>query len=74
MKDLDTRGIPIAMIATTEFEEAAQTQARSIGFMPGVVYVSHPIQNRTAEELGAIAEQAIQPILDMLTAAPAAAE
>lgn len=74
MKDLDTRGIPGAMIATTEFVEAAENQAKSIGFMPGVVYVPHPIQNRTTEELSDIAERAIQPILDMLTAAPAAAE
>jgi hypothetical protein len=68
MKDLDGRGIPGAMIATTEFEDAANKQGTAIGFMPGIVYVPHPIQNRTAEELKDIAEQAIAPILDKITA------
>lgn len=68
MKDLDGRGIPGAMIATTEFEDAANKQGTAIGFMPGIVYVPHPIQNRTAEELKEIAEQAIAPILDKITA------
>lgn len=68
MKDLDGRGIPGAMIATTEFEDAANKQGTAIGFMPGIVYVPHPIQNRTAEELKDIAEKAIAPILDKITA------
>ena len=68
MKDLDGRGIPGAMIATTEFEDAANTQGQSIGFMPGVVYVPHPIQNRTADELKTIAAEAIEPILAKITA------
>jgi hypothetical protein len=63
MKDLDGRGIPGTMLATTEFEQAANNQAKSIGFMPAIVYVEHPIQNRTKEELAAIAENAIEPIL-----------
>lgn len=68
MKDLDGRGIPGAMIATTEFEDAAKSQARTIGFMPAVIYVPHPIQNLTKEELAKIAEQAIEPILANITA------
>lgn len=68
MKDLDGRGIPGAMIATTEFEDAAKSQARTIGFMPAVIYVPHPIQNLTKEELVEIAEQAIEPILANITA------
>jgi hypothetical protein len=68
MKDLDGRGIPGAMLATTEFEQAANSQARSIGFMPAIVYVPHPIQNRTREELFRIAEEAIEPILANITA------
>jgi hypothetical protein len=68
MKDLDGRGIPGTMLATTEFEQAANNQARSIGFIPAIVYVEHPIQNRTKEELAAIAEKAIEPILANITA------
>ena len=68
MKDLDGRGIPGAMLATTEFEQAAKTQAKSIGFMPAVVYVPHPIQNLTKEELFQVAENAIDSILVNITA------
>lgn len=68
MKDLDGRGIPGAMIATTEFEDAANKQGAAIGFMPGIVYVPHPIQNRTPEELKEIAADAIAPILNKITA------
>lgn len=68
MKDLDGRGIPGAMIATTEFEDAAKSQAKTIGFMPAVIYVPHPIQNLTKEELVKIAEKAIEPILANITA------
>jgi hypothetical protein len=34
MKDLDGRGIPGAMIATTEFEDAAKSQAKTIAPAP----------------------------------------
>ena len=68
MKDLDGRGIPGTMLATTEFEQAANNQAKSIGFMPAIVYVEHPIQNRTKEELAKVAEKAIEPILANITA------
>src|SRR3546814_4870025 len=54
--------------ATTEFEDAAKSQAKTIGFMPAVIYVPHPIQNLTKEELVKIAEKAIEPILANITA------
>lgn len=67
MRELDGRGIPGAMIATTEFQEAANAQAKSIGFMPAIVWVPHPIQNRTREELEDIAAGAIASIWEMIT-------
>lgn len=54
-------------MATTEFRDAAAAQARSLGFEPGVVWVEHPVQNRTAAELEAMADSAIGPILAMIT-------
>ena len=51
------------MIATTAFREAAAAQSRSLGFEPAIVYVPHPIQDRTDAELHAIADQAVEPIL-----------
>ena len=47
MLDLDLRGIPGAMVATTAFREAAAAQARSLGFEPAVVWIPHPVQDRT---------------------------
>lgn len=66
--DLDSRGIPGGMIATTAFEEAAKSQGRALGFDPAVVYVPHPIQDRTDAEIRAIADQALEPVLEMISA------
>jgi hypothetical protein len=73
MADLDRRGIPGVMVATREFQEAAAAQANALGFEPAIVWVPHPIQNRSAAELKEIAEAALAPILENLTAEPAAA-
>ena len=65
--DLDSRGIPGGMIATTAFEEAAVSQGRALGFDPAIVYVPHPIQDRTDKEIQAIADDALDSILDMIS-------
>ena len=54
------------MVATTAFQDAAKAQGEALGFEPAIVWVAHPIQNRGAEELRAIAEAAIAPILARL--------
>ena len=56
------------MVATEHFKDAAGAQSSSLGFEPAIVWVPHPIQNRSADELKAIAEQALGPILATLTA------
>lgn len=65
--DLETRGIPGVFIASTEFEEAAHSQARSLGADPAAVFVPHPIQDRTDEEVRALAQNAMAPILASLS-------
>jgi alkanesulfonate monooxygenase SsuD/methylene tetrahydromethanopterin reductase-like flavin-dependent oxidoreductase (luciferase family) len=65
--DLDARGIPGGMIATTAFEEAAKAQGKALGFDPAIVYVPHPIQDRTDQELRDIADQALDSVLAMIT-------
>ena len=67
MLDLDERGIPGVMIATTAFREAAAAQSESLGYEPAIVWVPHPIQNRTDEELLAIADEAMKEIVAKLT-------
>ena len=69
MLDLDRRGVPGAMIATTAFEPAWRAQAELLAFEPHVVYVPHPIQNRTEAEVRAIADDAIDRIVAAITAA-----
>ncbi len=68
MLDLDERGIPGVMVATTAFRDAAAAQAQSLGYEPAIVWVPHPIQNRTDEEIQAIADEAMGEIMGQLTA------
>jgi hypothetical protein len=66
LANLDGRGIPGVSVVTSEFRDAIAAQSRALGFEPAVVYVPHPIQNRTREELAAIADGAIEPMLALL--------
>lgn len=68
MLDLDRRGVPGTMIATTAFESAYRAQADILGFAPHVVYVPHPIQNRSEAEVRAIADDAVDRIIAAITA------
>ena len=51
---------------TTEFAEGVTAQSDSLGFEPAVVYVPHPIQNRTTAEIEAIADQAFAKVVALL--------
>ena len=62
----DARGLPGVSVVTTEFKDAIAAQSRALGFDPAIVYVPHPIQNRTAAELAALADAAIEPVLAQL--------
>jgi hypothetical protein len=55
------------MVASEAFRPAARAQAEAIGFEPAIVWVPHPIQNRSPEELREIAAAAIDEILQQLT-------
>ncbi len=61
--DLETRGIPAVYVATTEFLDGARTQAAALGADPVGVFVAHPIQDRTDEEMRALAEQTLEGIV-----------
>ena len=62
----DALGLPGVSVVTTEFKDAIAAQSRALGFDPAIVYVPHPIQNRTAAELAALADVAIAPVLAQL--------
>jgi hypothetical protein len=61
--DLEGRGIPGVGVASTEFVLAAQMQSRSLGFDPAMVFVPHPIQDRSDAELRALADSAVDQII-----------
>ncbi len=65
--NFDSRGIPGVSVVTTGFTDAVEAQSKALGFEPAILYVPHPIQNRTAEELKKIADEAIEPALRLLT-------
>jgi hypothetical protein len=65
---LDGRGIPGISVVTRGFTDAIEAQSTALGFEPAVLYVPHPIQNRTADELKKIADDVIEPALKMLRA------
>ena len=56
------------MIASSEFVDAARVQAAALGADPARVFVAHPIQDRTDEELVALADGAFEEIVRNLTA------
>ena len=56
------------MIASSEFVDAASVQAAALGADPARVFVAHPIQDRTDEELIAYADAALDEILARITA------
>ena len=66
--DLERRGVVGAFIASTEFVEAADAQARSLGVEPASIFVPHPIQDRTDEEMRDLADAALEEILSKVTA------
>jgi len=57
--NLEGLGIPSVFVASTEFIEAADAQAKSLGADPARVFVEHPIQDRTDEEVEALADGAV---------------
>jgi len=65
---LEGLGIPSVFVASTEFIDAAQVQAGALGIDPVGVFVPHPIQDRTDEEVRALADSALEEILRALTA------
>jgi len=66
--DLEARGVPGVFVASTEFIQAARAQAEALGLDPASVFVAHPIQDRTDDEMRALADAAVDEILSALTA------
>lgn len=53
---LERLGIPAVFVASGPFVDAAKAQAKALGFAPESVFVEHPIQDRTDDEIHSIAD------------------
>jgi len=56
------------IVASREFRDAAEAQARALGADRARVFVAHPIQDRTDDELRVLADHAFESILLSATA------
>ncbi len=65
--NLEASGVPTVFVASDEFVDAADAQARAIGARPASVFVAHPIQDRTDEEVRALADAAIDDLVAAVT-------
>ena len=66
MADLETRGIPTVGVATTEFIPGAEAQAKALGTDPALVFIPHPVQDRTDAELRQLADEHFDAIVKLL--------
>ena len=64
--DLESRGTPAGFVASSEFIQAAEAQGSSLGIHPKSVFVPHPIQDRTDDEMKELARNAIEQVLQLV--------
>lgn len=65
--DLERRGVPGVFVASDVFVDAAAAQSEALGFPAARVFVAHPIQDRTDEEMVALADAALGQVVALLT-------
>jgi hypothetical protein len=53
-------------VATTEFVDAAAVQSKALGTDPAYVFVPHPVQDRTDDEMRKMADDHLEAILSLL--------
>lgn len=70
LSEYEAYGIPAVLVASEEFVSAAQAQGSALGTDPDVVYLPHPIQSRTDEEMAELADRFADEITDRLVEAP----
>ena len=66
LNDLDKKGVAGVSVLTSEFEQAFQSQKAAIGLDAAAVYVPHPLQNKTTQELHDWADKAVDEILQAI--------
>ena len=64
--NLEAAGVVGVFVASTEFVDAARAQAAALGADPAAVFVPHPIQDRTDDEMRALADAAVDALVAAL--------
>ena len=64
--DLESRGTPAGFVASSEFIQAAEAQGNSLGIHPKSLFVPHPIQDRTDDEMKELARNAMEQVLQLV--------
>ena len=54
-------------MASCEFEQAANAQEKSLGIKPARVFIPHPIQDRTDEEMVNLAKSALNGVISLIS-------
>ncbi|MBV1877940.1 MAG: hypothetical protein KUG79_09890 [Pseudomonadales bacterium] len=64
----EIQGLPSVTVASEEFEQAADTQAKALGLTDArCVYVAHPIQDATDKQMQQKANVVIDQVIAALT-------
>jgi hypothetical protein len=66
IRDLEDLGVVGVAVASSEFVQAAAAQNASLGYDPAIVFVPHPIQDRTDDEMRALADRSVEEILEAI--------
>lgn len=66
--DYEDRGVAAVFVASTEFVAAARAQSAALGGEPAAVFVAHPIQDRTDDEMRTLADGALDALVRAVTA------
>jgi predicted TIM-barrel enzyme len=65
---LENLGVPAVPVATTEFMSPARAQASALGRAGfDAIYVQHPIQDQTPQQIAARADAVVEEIVRRLT-------
>jgi len=63
MVNLESLGVPGVFLASDVFEDGAVAQASALGAEADSVYIPHPIQDRTDQEMQVLADDAFERIV-----------
>ena len=61
--DMEARGIVSVGVVTELFRDGAEAQLKTLAFDAAVVFIPHPIQDRTTAELRQLADEALTEIM-----------